>query len=446
MSIPLSLDFTRLEPDVTLEEILSWQDAVSECHEQLHSGTGPGSKYRGWLDPHGMIPEAEVERITQAADELRNASDVLVVVGIGGSYLGARAVIEALGGRDKERVIFAGQNISASYHKDLLDSLDGKRVAVNIVSKSGTTTEPAIAFRLLRNYLKKKRGGTLDPKLIVATTDPQEGALREMSRTEGYRTFVVPGDLGGRYSVLSAVGLLPIAYAGLDVRKMIDSAADCAKACENPDLEHNPAYLYAVIRNILYRKGKAIEILATFEPRLHYLAEWWKQLFGESEGKSGVSIFPASVEFTTDLHSMGQWIQEGRRIIFETFTDIEGGEPELRVPKDPTDADELNYLSGKTLHEVNRMAYRATSLAHREGGVPNLTLRMPRLDETTLGALLYFFEKACAISGYLLGVNPFDQPGVQLYKDYMFALLGKPGYEGLLENIEKSFESEDSNS
>lgn len=428
MSIPVQLDFGYLTPEVTLEEVYSWQAHVDFCHKMLHSKSGAGSDFLGWMDPRSMMPADEVVRISKAASRLRDNSDVLVVIGIGGSYLGARAVIEAIGGSGKDRVIFAGQNISAHYHRELLDKLEGKRIAINVISKSGTTTEPAIAFRLLRSYLEDKVGKDEAVKLIAATTDAHKGALRKLAVEQGYEAFVVPDDVGGRFSVFSAVGLLPIAYAGIDINALLDSAARSADSLSVSDLESNPAYFYAVTRNLLYNKGKIIEILASFEPRLHYIAEWWKQLFGESEGKENVGIFPASVEFTTDLHSMGQWIQEGRRNIFETFINIESGEPELAIPSDPEDLDGLNYLAGRQVHEVNREAYRATSLAHREGGVPNLTINLPELNAETLGALLYFFEKACALSGYLLRVNPFDQPGVEAYKRHMFKLLGKPGY------------------
>ena len=443
MSIPVSLDTTYLTPDVTPEEVYSWQEVVDFCHDRLHSGTGPGSDFLGWMDPHAMIPKEELERINQVSNDLRNSSDVLVVIGIGGSYLGARAVIEAIGGPGAARVLFAGQNISACYHSDLLECIRDKRVALNVISKSGTTTEPAIAFRLLRNLVEEKVGREEASKLIVATTDAKKGALRQLSEKQGYRTFVVPDNVGGRYSVFSAVGLLPIAYAGIDIKAMVDSAARCAEACKNPDLKSNPAYYYAVLRNILYNKGKEVEILASFEPRLHYVAEWWKQLFGESEGKENMGLFPAAVDFSSDLHSMGQWIQEGTRIILETFLEIDGGEPELVIPSEETNADGMNYLAGRQLTEVNREAYRATALAHREGGVPNTAIRLKELTAETLGALMYFFEKACAVSGYLLHVNPFDQPGVEAYKGHMFALLGKPGFEEETRKLKESIGSGD---
>ena len=445
MPVPLSLDVSYLTPEAPPDQVYSRQDEVTRCHHMLHSASGPGADCLGWLDPSRMIPDDELSRITAVAAELRDESDVLIVIGIGGSYLGARAVIEALAGRESDRVLFAGQSISAAYHRELIESLTGKRVAVNVISKSGTTTEPAIAFRLLRKRLEDTIGPEKAARLIVATTDAASGALRRLAEERAYRTFAVPDDVGGRYSVFSAVGLLPIAYAGIDARALVDSAAAVGEACREPDLRSNPAYYYAAARNILYSQGKAIEILASFEPRLHYVAEWWKQLFGESEGKNGVGIFPASVDFTTDLHSIGQWIQQGKRSVFETFLHIESGEPDLAVPDEPQNMDGLNYLAGRQLHEVNVQAYRATALAHREGGVPNSTIALPELSVETLGALLYFFEKACAVSGYLSGVNPFDQPGVEAYKNHMFALLGKTGFEDDGRRLEQSFRSKTGN-
>jgi glucose-6-phosphate isomerase len=353
----------------------------------------------------------------------------MVVVGIGGSYLGARTVIEALAGDGLSRVLYAGQTLSADYTHHLLNSLKEKRFCINVVSKSGTTTEPAIAFRLLREQLERQVGKARAKDLIVASTDPEKGALRGLAVKEGYRTFPIPANVGGRYSVLTAVGLLPIAYAGVDTGALLDGAVACAQACDTTDVRQNPAYFYAVARNLLYRKGKGIEILAAFEPRLRYLNEWWKQLYGESEGKALMGIFPASVEFTTDLHSMGQWIQQGRREIFESFVNIAGGLPEVKIPRDEENADELNFLAGESLDAVNKKAFEGTALAHRDGGVPSMTFTLPDLSAHSLGALLYAFERACGISGYLLGVNPFDQPGVEAYKKNMFALLNKPGYE-----------------
>jgi glucose-6-phosphate isomerase len=367
--------------------------------------------------------------VQAAAARLQAKADVMVVVGIGGSYLGARAVIDALAVPGAPAVVFAGQTLSADYTAQLLKDLEGVRFCINVVSKSGTTTEPAIAFRLLRELLERKVGKDAARELIVATTDVAQGALRGLADQQGYETFPIPDDVGGRFSVLTAVGLLPIAFAGVDVAGLMQGALDSAGACATQDLAKNPAYAYAAARNVLYRQGKTIELMAGFEPRLHYLAEWWKQLYGESEGKDGKGIFPASVEFTTDLHSMGQYIQDGRRDLFETFVAIAGGQPDVAIPSDPQDLDGLNFLAGSMVDTANRAAFLGTALAHREGGVPSMTLTIPRLDAHSLGALLYFFEKACGISGYLLGVNPFNQPGVEAYKQNMFALMGKKGPE-----------------
>lgn len=431
MPLPLTINAAHLLPDVTPEMVGAWQSRLKWASDTLTGGTGAGAEYRGWLDPLQMVTDAEVAEIQAIADDLRATSDTLVVIGIGGSYLGSRAVIEALAAPgDAAKVEFAGQNLSARYHSDLLARLANKRVAVNVVSKSGTTTEPAVAFRLLRAFVEKQAGADAAKNLIVATTDTQKGALRKVATETGYRTLPIGDDVGGRYSVLSAVGLLPIAYAGVDITALRRGAADCKAVIDaEPDPLRNPALFYAAARNLLYNAGFTTELLVGFEPRLHYFIEWWKQLFGESEGKDHQAIFPGSVEFTTDLHSMGQYIQEGRRFLFETFVQIgAGSEPVLPLPEGD-DADELTYLTGKPLTDINRAAYEATALAHRDGGVPNMTLEIPALDAYHLGALLYFFERACGVSGYLLGVNPFNQPGVEAYKKNMFALLGKPGYE-----------------
>lgn len=429
---PVTLDAAHLAPDVTPELIAQQAARLADAHETLVQGTGAGADFRGWLDPLQMITAEQAAEIEQIAADLRARSDMLVVIGIGGSYLGARAVIEALApAEDVGRVVFAGQNLSARYHADLMNSLQNKRVALNVVSKSGTTTEPAVAFRLLRGLVEKQAGSPDAARdLIVATTDAQKGALRTFATEQGYRTLPIADDVGGRYSVLSPVGLLPIAYAGIDIRALRAGAkacADLAASTTNP-LE-NPVLFYAAARNLLYNQGFAIEILVAFEPRLHYLLEWWKQLMGESEGKNHSALYPSSVEYTTDLHSMGQYVQQGRRHLFETFITLQGeGEPVVPLP--PGDnADELGYLAGRPLTEINQAAYQATALAHRDGGVPSLTLTLPRLDAFHLGFLLYFFERACPISGYLMGINPFDQPGVEAYKKNMFALLAKPGYE-----------------
>ena len=432
-TIPISIDYSYLLPEVTPDEILNWQPQVTLAHQLLESKRGLGHDFLGWLDPEALMPAEQLTAIKETAARLRSETEAMAVVGIGGSYLGARTVIEALAGAGAPHIYYAGQTLSADYTAQLLATLAGKRFCINVVSKSGTTMEPAIAFRLLRGLLLDQAGAggskSALAERVVATTDPNNGALRRMADVEGYETFPIPGDVGGRYSVFSAVGLLPIAFAGVDVDALLAGAVDCARACRTPELTQNPAYLYAVARNLLYQKGKSIELLASFEPRMHYLAEWWKQLYGESEGKDLKGLFPASVEFTTDLHSMGQWIQQGRRDIFETFLDIRSGMPDIAIPQDAENADGLNFLAGINVAEVNRRAFQGTALAHRDGGVPSMTIQLERLDAYTLGALLFFFEKACGISGYLLGVNPFDQPGVESYKTNMFALLQKPGFE-----------------
>ena len=416
----LSLDAAYLAPNITAELVVQQTDRLALAHATLTNGSGAGSDFLGWLDPAAMADDTLLDEIENIAADLRARTDVLISVGIGGSYLGARAVIEALGG---DRVVeFAGQNLSSRYHTELLARVKGKKLAVNAISKSGTTTEPAVAFRIFRELA--------EPGCIVATTDKVKGALRKVAGGAGWRTLPIEDSIGGRYSVLSPVGLLPIAYAGIDIREFQRGAIACARAAAEPDPKKNPILFYAAARNLLYQQGFLIEALASFEPRLHFVLEWWKQLFGESEGKNHRALYPSSVEFTTDLHSMGQYFQEGRRALIETFLIIEDGEPSLTLPEGDN-ADELGYLVGQELTAINHAAYQATALAHREGGVPSLTLRLPKLDAYHLGFLLYFFERACGISGYLMGVNPFDQPGVEAYKKNMFGLLEKPGYETL---------------
>jgi glucose-6-phosphate isomerase len=349
------------------------------------------------------------------------------VIGIGGSYLGARAVIEALKS-DGPEIYYAGNNLSAHHHLDVVNSVKDKKFSVNVVSKSGTTTEPAVAFRVFRDLLESKFGKDGAKSRIIATTDRHKGALRGLAKLEGYETLPIDDNVGGRYSVLSAVGLLPIAVAGIDIEALRQGAIDTAQACKSTDVLSNPSAFYAAARNLLYRQGYDIEIFASFEPRLHFTAEWWKQLFGESEGKDHISLYPSSVDFTTDLHSMGQWIQQGRRLITETFVILDGGEPQLAIPSGGND-DELGYLAGKDINYVNHAAYQAVALAHRDGGVPNATVHLKELNAYSLGSLIYFFERACGISGYLLGVNPFNQPGVEAYKQNMFGILEKPGSE-----------------
>lgn len=429
--LPIALDVRNLRPNVTDEMVLQRRMLLSAADRALRTGTCPGASFTGWLRPDCIMSAEESSALKATAVRLREETDVLLVIGIGGSYLGARAVIEALA-EDPGRVVYAGQNISAHYTTRLRSQLGGKRVAVNVISKSGTTTEPAVAFRVLKDLVPP---GEAQAR-IVATTDPSKGALLKLARESGYATFVVPDDIGGRYSVLSAVGLLPIAYAGIDTDALVEGARQCAELSTSDDPMSNPSYYYAIARQVLYDQGFAVELLASFEPRMHYFAEWWKQLFGESEGKDGVALFPASVDYTTDLHSLGQYVQDGRRILVETFLAIESGEPSLVVSEEPGDADGLNYLAGRELSYINSMAYQATARAHREGGTPNMTVTVSRLDAYSMGALIYFFEIACAVSGLMLGVNPFDQPGVEQYKKHMFALLGKPGFEHLDEPTE----------
>jgi glucose-6-phosphate isomerase len=428
----LRLDGSLVASHVDIGELEKLQDSVNDAVGKLQNGTGEGSDFLGWLDPPSMISDEELVRIRTTAKRLRDETDCMVVIGIGGSYLGTRACEEALRqpGNENHRLYYAGTNISPRYHSDLLSSLDGKKFAINMVSKSGTTTEPAIAFRLIRKKLEDSIGQKEAGRLIVATTDRQKGALRNLADSQGWESFVVPDNVGGRYSVLTPVGLFPLAYAGIDIDALLGGATECAIACRGTNLERNPARMYASIRRLLYKSGLSIEILASFEPRLGQLVEWWKQLYGESEGKDGKGLFPGGVVFSRDLHSLGQWIQEGPRILFETFLSVETGEPSLAVPPaaEEKSEDGLDYLTGEELADINRQAREATRKAHAEGGCPNVGLYVPKLDAYHLGVLIYFFEYACAISGYMNGVNPFNQPGVEVYKRKMFELLGKPGY------------------
>lgn len=421
--LPISLDITNLGSDLTIDEICQRQDIVNLYDKKLRDGSCLGNGFIGWVKPETILTSDEFNRIKACAKKLQEETDYLLVIGIGGSYLGARAVIEALS-PNPEKVIFAGQNISARYMDNLKKKLAGKRVAINIISKSGTTTEPALALRVFMDLIKG-----CEKTLLVATTDEVKGSLLNLANKLGIDKYVVPDNIGGRYSVLSAVGILPIAYADIDVDALTKGAVDCAKYCSNTDLKSNPAYMYAVIRNVMSAKGKDIEILSSFEPNFFYMAEWWKQLYGESEGKQGVGLFPAACSFSTDLHSLGQIIQEGKRNIMETFVTVEEGEPSVIVPKWDDDSDGMNYLAGKEVSYVNNMAYEATAKAHREGNVPNITIKLKDMSEYTLGALIYFFEIACAITCLIRGNNPFDQPGVEAYKKHMFKLLGKPGYD-----------------
>lgn len=435
----LKFDYSKASPFIQQHEVDYLAEPIRLAHKQLHDKTGAGADYLGWIDlPHNYDKE-EFARIEQAAKQIQSNSDVLVVIGIGGSYLGARAAIEMLSHsfynelpkeqRKTPEIYFAGHHISSTYLTHLMELIGDRDFSVNVISKSGTTTEPAIAFRIFRTALEKKYGKEEARKRIFTTTDKARGALKQLANEEGYESFVIPDDVGGRYSVLTAVGLLPIATAGISIQEMMQGAADAAKEFDNPDVKTNASYQYAAVRNALYRKGKTTEILVNYEPSLQYFSEWWKQLYGESEGKDGKGIFPASVNFSTDLHSMGQFIQEGTRNLFETIIQVDQAAEQITIEADEADLDGLNFLAGKTMDFVNRKAFEGTMLAHTDGGVPNLIVTIPESSAYSFGYLVYFFEKACAISGYLLGVDPFDQPGVEAYKTNMFALLGKPGFE-----------------
>ena len=411
---------------------------VKEAILKLEKGTGAGNDFIGWMDLASKTDKSLLDAIEETARVLRENCEVVIVAGIGGSYLGSRAVIEALGNslsqliQDKKnpQILFAGHNISEDYLFELTDYLKDKKFGIINISKSGTTTETALAFRLLKKQCEDQRGKEMARKVIVAITDAKRGAARVCADKEGYRSFIIPDNVGGRFSVLTPVGLLPIAVAGFDIRQLVKGAADMeGLTTSSAKIEDNPAATYAAVRNALYRSGKKIEILVNFQPKLHYLSEWWKQLYGESEGKENKGIVPASVDFSTDLHSMGQWIQEGERTIFETVISVDKVQHSVLVPKDKENLDGLNFLAGKHVDEVNKMAELGTQLAHVDGGVPNIRITVPELNEYWIGQLIYMFEKGCGISGYVLGVNPFNQPGVEAYKKNMFALLGKPGYE-----------------
>jgi glucose-6-phosphate isomerase len=439
MNQTLSFDYSNALAFVQPHEWEYLAPAVKQAHEMLHQKTGPGHDFLGWVDLPVNYDREEYARIKQAAAKIQSNSDVLLVIGIGGSYLGAKAALDMLGHsfynllpkskRKTPEIYFVGNNISPVYVSHLLDVMEGKDISVNVISKSGTTTEPAIAFRLFRDYLEKKYGREEARQRIYATTDQARGALKKLATEEGYETFVIPDDVGGRYSVLTAVGLLPIAVSGADIDALMQGAADARERYLTPDLADNPSYQYAAIRNALYRKGKTIELLVSYEPQFRYFAEWWKQLYGESEGKDGKGIFPASVDFSADLHSMGQYIQDGMRNLFETVLHVKKPAIDVTIQEMADNLDGLNFLAGKGMDFVNKKAFEGTLLAHVDGGVPNLVVEMPEVSAYYLGQLIYFFEKACGMSGYLLGVNPFDQPGVEAYKANMYALLGKPGFE-----------------
>lgn len=432
----LKLECGYLKGFIGEHEYAAMASQVENAHALLASGKGPGNDFLGWVDLPTNYDKEEFARIKAAAERIKKNTDVFIVIGIGGSYLGARAAIEFLKSehynalkKDTPDIYFTGNSISSTALAELVEICEGKDISINMISKSGTTTEPAIAFRVFREILEKKYGKEEAKKRIFCTTDKARGTLKHLADEEGYETFVVPDDVGGRYSVLTAVGLLPIAVAGADIDALMAGAQKAQAAYNNPNMEENDCYKYAAIRNILYNKGKTTEVMVSYEPCYTLMNEWWKQLYGESEGKDGKGIFPASVDNSTDLHSMGQWIQDGERTIFETVLSVEKADKQTVIPSDEANLDGLNYLAGKRVDEVNKMAELGTRLAHVDGNVPNLRITIPALKEEYLGELIYFFEKACGISGYLLDVNPFNQPGVEAYKKNMFALLEKPGYE-----------------
>ncbi len=447
MANKVTFDFSVASKFISNEEIGMIKASVEAAKDQLVNKTGAGNDFLGWIDLPVDYDKEEFARIQKAAAKIQGDSEVLLVIGIGGSYLGARAAIEFLRHsfynsvskeiRKTPEIYFCGNNISSNYMNHLIEVIGERNFSINIISKSGTTTEPAIAFRVFKKLLIEKYGKAEAAKRIYATTDKARGALKNLATEEGYESFVVPDDVGGRFSVLTAVGLLPIAASGADITKLMEGAASMRNYCLNSNYEENGALKYAAVRNILLRKGKSIEILVNYEPSLHFVSEWWKQLYGESEGKDQKGIFPAAVDFTTDLHSMGQFIQDGQRTMFETVVTIENSATEIILEEEEIDLDGLNYLAGKSVDFVNKSAMKGTLLAHTDGDVPNLLVSLPEQNEFYLGELFYFFEFACGVSGYMLGVNPFDQPGVESYKKNMFALLGKPGFEAQREELLK---------
>ena len=441
--MPLKLNEKYLKNYLTEEEIDATAPVVADMHNVLANASGEGGFFTGWRLLPEQYDREEFDRIKAAAQRIKKLCDVFVVIGIGGSYLGARAAVEFVKSplyntlkKDTPDVYFAGNALSSSALSELLAICEGRDICINVISKSGTTTEPALAFRIFRKLLIDKYGEDGAKERIFVTTDKEKGKLKELADNVGYETFVVPDDIGGRYSVLTAVGLLPIAVAGIDIDDMMKGAADAMKEYSTGDVKANEAYRYAAIRNLLYKKGYTTEIFASYDPALAMTAEWWKQLYGESEGKDNKGIFPASVVFSTDLHSLGQIIQQGRRDLFETVIDLKAEDGEIVIEEDPANLDGLNFLAGKTLHEVCSTAFTATALAHTDGGVPNVILEMDKRDAYNFGWLVYFFEVACGVSGYILGVNPFNQPGVEAYKNNMYALLGKPGYEDKKKKLE----------
>ena len=440
MNKHINVDYSKAVPFINENDFKGIKNEISKAHDELHNKTGKGNEFLGWLELPNNYDKAEFELVKKSARKIRENSDILLVIGIGGSYLGSKAAIEMLtkhfDKNQKTEVIFVGHHISSSYMADLVDYIEDKDFSINIISKSGTTTEPAIAFRVFKKILIKKHGLEESRNRILATTDKEKGALRTLANNEGYTTFVVPDDVGGRFSVLTPVGLLPIAVMDIDVNAIMQGAKDAYNEYL-VDSDENEAYKYVAIRNLLYRSGKKIEMLVNYEPSLFFVGEWWKQLYGESEGKNHLGIFPASASFSTDLHSLGQYVQDGERILFETVINVESPRREMVVEEDELNLDGLNYLAGKTVDFVNKKAFLGTLIAHTDGEAPNIIINIPRLDAYTFGYLVYFFEKACAISGYVLGVNPFNQPGVEDYKKNMFALLEKPGYEELTKEIKK---------
>ena len=439
----ITIDYSKT--GVMPHEVKYFKEQIAVAHKMLHEETGAGNDFLGWIDLPVDYDKDEFARIQKAAEKIQSNSDVLIVIGIGGSYLGARACIDALSHtfynalskeqRKTPEIYYVGNNISGTYLKDLLDICEGKEVSVNVISKSGTTTEPAIAFRVFKQFMEEKYGKEEAKNRIFATTDKARGALLTLAKEEGYETFTIPDDVGGRFSVLTAVGLLPIAAAGINITELMQGAADARAEYSNENVEENACYQYAAVRNALLRKGKTTEVIVNYEPCLQYFGEWWKQLYGESEGKDGKGLYPSSVNFSTDLHSLGQYIQDGQRFLFETVINVENARKDVELKEEASDLDGLNYLAGKTMDFVNKQAFQGTILAHVDGGVPNVVINLPAINAYHMGQLIYFFEKACGISGYLLGVNPFDQPGVEEYKKNMFALLGKKGFETLRETL-----------
>ncbi len=443
----LKVDLSKLQGFINPDELEKLEPMVRAAHKLVKEKSGAGNDFLGWVDLPEDYDKEEFARIKKAAEKIKGDSDVLVVIGIGGSYLGAKAAVEMLNHgfhnmlpkekRKAPQIFFLGQNLSGAYLNQVLEMIEGKDLSVNVISKSGTTTEPAVAFRIMKDYMEKKYGKEEAAKRIYATTDRARGALKTLAAAEGYETFVVPDDVGGRFTVLTAVGLLPIAAAGIDIDAMMGGARAARNDYSSENLKDNECLQYAAARCALYYRGKVTEILVNYEPALIFFSEWWKQLYGESQGKDGKGIFPASVSFSTDLHSMGQYIQEGLRNIFETVIKVSEPTSDFVIEANEDDLDGLNFLAGKTLSYVNTNAFKGTLLAHVDGGVPNVVLNLDRIDAENFGYMVYFFELACAVSGYMTGVNPFDQPGVEAYKKNMFALLGKPGYEELKEALEK---------